>query len=286
MLIMENSKILTFGFSPCPNDTFIFYALSHGLVADRGLEFRTDLQDVETLNLRAKSLSYDLTKISVHAIAHLARDYMLLETGGAMGEGCGPLVVSAEKISPEDLCKIQVAIPGKYTTANLLFQIFTGGNSHVIPVPYDQIMSHVVEKKVAAGVIIHEGRFTYESYGLNKVIDLGEWWESVFSLPLPLGGILMKRIHGVRLAMKVEAMIRESLRYSKKHQDKAWPYIKENAQEMEDEVIKNHIELYVNEFSEGFGPLGRKAILTLLDLGAKQGLLPEVSMNLFTPTSI
>ncbi|HDM75925.1 MAG TPA: 1,4-dihydroxy-6-naphthoate synthase [Deltaproteobacteria bacterium] len=278
---MKENGSLTFGFSPCPNDTYIFYALAHGKLDSPDLKFQVDLQDVETLNLRARDVFYDLTKISIHAICHVSRDYVLLNSGGAMGKGCGPLVISGNDIAPHKLRDIPVAIPGKYTTANLLFQIFTDGNPNVVAMPYDTIMEKVARGEIPAGVIIHEGRFTYHLYGLKKVIDLGEWWEEKYSLPLPLGGILMKRTLGNQLHSLAEALIRESLFYSRKHEKEVWQYVKEHAQEMSDDVIKQHIDLYVNEYSEHFGESGRKAIFTLLELGTGQGFLPEVTENIF-----
>ena len=278
---MKENGSLTFGFSPCPNDTYIFYALAHGKLDSPDLKFQVDLQDVETLNLRARDVFYDLTKISIHAICHVSRDYVLLNSGGAMGKGCGPLVISVNEIAPHKLRDIPVAIPGKYTTANLLFQIFTDGNPNVVAMPYDTIMENVARGKIPAGVIIHEGRFTYHLYGLKKVIDLGEWWEEKYSLPLPLGGILMKRTLGDQLHSLAEALIRESLFYSRKHEEEVWQYVKEHAQEMSDDVIKQHIDLYVNEYSEHFGESGRKAIFTLLKLGAGLGFLPDVKENIF-----
>ena len=278
---MKENGSLTFGFSPCPNDTYIFYALAHGKLDSPDVKFQVDLQDVETLNLRARDVFYDLTKISIHAICHVFRDYVLLNSGGAMGKGCGPLVISGNDIAPHKLHDIPVAIPGKYTTANLLFQIFTDGNPNVVAMPYDTIMEKVARGEIPAGVIIHEGRFTYHLYGLKKVIDLGEWWEEKYSLPLPLGGILMKRTLGNQLHSLAEALIRESLLYSRRHEEEVWQYVKEHAQEMSDDVIKQHIDLYVNEYSEHFGESGRKAIFTLLELGTGQGFLPEVTENIF-----
>ena len=274
-------KTLTFGFSPCPNDTYMFYALAHSRVDDSHFDFAVDLQDVETLNKRANDAYYDLTKVSIHAVAHLSRHYVLLNSGGAMGMGCGPLVVSSRNLSPSDLTCTLTAIPGKFTTANLLYQLFTGGNSRVLPMTYDTIMEKVTSGEVPAGVIIHEGRFTYHLHGLRKVVDLGEWWEKEYGLPLPLGGILMKKSFGRDAHKRVESLIRQSIRYARSHEKKVWKYVKKNAQEMSDDVIKKHIELYVNDYSEDFGPTGRKAIVTLLEVGAEAGILPKVPGPIF-----
>ncbi len=272
---------LTFGYSPCPNDTFIFYGLAHAKVKSADLKFLVDLKDVETLNSSAIEAIYDLTKISIHAISHVCDNYVLLKSGGAMGKGCGPLVVSAKQVTPDQLGYTLTAIPGKFTTANLLFQIFTGGTSHVLPMSYDMIMEKVAKGDVPAGVIIHEGRFTYQDYGLKKVMDLGEWWEEKYSLPLPLGGILVKRSLGRKIHGRVNSLIKESLRYSRRNEGEVWQYVKENAQEMSDEVIKRHIELYVNEYSEDFGEEGKEAIYTLLELGARYGFISNVPERIF-----
>ncbi len=278
---MAEKDVLTFGYSPCPNDTYLFYGLAHGRAGTSRARFRVELHDVETLNLKAREAHYDLTKISIHAICHVLKDYVLLNSGGAMGKGCGPLVVSAGKLTPEQLSGIPVAIPGEFTTANLLFQIFTGGSSRVVPMPYDTIMDRVSKGDIPAGVIIHEGRFTYHLHGLNKVIDLGEWWEERYSLPLPLGGIMIRRDLGKELHQIAEESIRESLRFAREHENEVWKYVKENAREMDDAVIRSHIDLYVNEYSENFGSSGRKAIYTLLELGHACGFLPGVARDIF-----
>ncbi len=278
---MTERRTMTFGYSPCPNDTYLFYGLSHGKLDATTIDFKVELHDVETLNLKAREGYFDLTKISIHAISHVSKEYVLLNSGGAMGKGCGPLIVSKEKLDPGNLSDTPVAIPGKFTTANLLFQIFTGGNPNVVPMPYDTIMERVASGEIPAGVIIHEGRFTYHLYGLQKVMDIGEWWEEEFSLPLPLGGILIKRQLGEEFHLSAEECIKKSLLYSKEHESEVWNYVKENAREMSDEVIRSHIDLYVNEFSEDFGTVGRKAIYNLLELGARYGFLPEIKENIF-----
>ncbi len=279
--VMVESTQLRFGFSPCPNDTFMFYALAHKKVFLPKIEFLVDLQDVESLNRLAATSYYDLTKVSIHAIAHLSKEYCLLDSGGAMGRGCGPLVLARSAFAEKKLPKAKVAIPGKYTTANLLLQLFTGGCVDVVPMPYDQIMESISRGEVDAGVIIHEGRFTYRERGLKKILDLGEWWEGRYYLPLPLGGILMKRDLIGEFREEVENLIRESISYAKKHRDEVWHYVKSNAQEMAEDVIGKHIGLYVNEYSERFGEKGRRAIVKLLDLGAKLGFVPRAEGDIF-----
>jgi 1,4-dihydroxy-6-naphthoate synthase len=205
------TRTLTLGYSPCPNDTFIFHALVHGIVGADGLSFRERLEDVETLNRLAADGVLDVTKVSYGAIPHLVRDYVLLRSGGALGRGCGPLVVAREDFGREGLTGRRIAIPGRNTTANLLLRLFAPDAPAGIEMVYSDIMPAVERGEVDAGLIIHESRFTYPQHGLAKVVDLGEWWERTTGLPIPLGGILARRDLGDDAIRAVDDAIRRSV---------------------------------------------------------------------------
>jgi 1,4-dihydroxy-6-naphthoate synthase len=253
-------KNLTIGYSPCPNDTFIFYALTHGKVRIPGIEFREQLEDVETLNRAALDGGLDITKISYHALGHLRETYALLRSGGAVGRGCGPLLVARAGTTLSNLKKGSVAIPGKLTTAYLLLRLFDPSIENVAVMTFDRIMNAVSKGNVTAGLIIHESRFTYPLYKLEKLLDLGEWWERYSGLPIPLGGILGKRSLGRDLLLRVEEGIRESLRYADAHPDEVMGYCRQYSQEMDEKVMRNHIDLYVNAFSMDLGQEGLSAV--------------------------
>ncbi|MFP5213586.1 MAG: 1,4-dihydroxy-6-naphthoate synthase [Acidobacteriota bacterium] len=263
-------KVLQLGYSPCPNDTFIFYGLAEGAIDTSPYRFDITLADVEALNQRARLQALDITKVSIHAILHLLENYWLLGAGGAIGRGCGPLVVAREKLTMEELRDRPMAIPGRLTTANLLLQLTSMHRGPLIEMCFDQIMPAIAEGRVDAGVIIHEGRFTYPLLGLNLVLDLGAWWEGETGFPLPLGGIIMKRDLGSETARLVEDKIRESLRFAWKNSDAAWPYIREHAQEMEPDVIRSHIDMFVNDFSLNVGDEGERAVRFMLEAAARQ----------------
>ena len=272
---------LTLGYSPCPNDTYIFYALVRGKVPVPGLAFRERLEDVETLNQLALDGTLDLTKISYHALGHLRERYALLRSGGALGRGCGPLIVARPGTRIEDLRSGTVAIPGKLTTAWLLLQLFDRGLNNVVVMTFDRIMQAVADGTVTAGLIIHESRFTYPLYKLDMLLDLGEWWERYSSLPIPLGGILGKRSLGTETLMTVEKAIRESLRYARAHPAEVLAYVKEHSQEMDETFMMSHIDLYVNDFSRDLGDEGVAAVRRLFAEAEKRGIFPSSDMPLF-----
>ncbi|MGA2191758.1 MAG: 1,4-dihydroxy-6-naphthoate synthase [Nitrospirota bacterium] len=274
-------KTLTLGYSPCPNDTFIFYALTHGKIDAPGITVAESLEDVETLNRRAMKAELDLTKVSFHALAYLRKDYCLLRSGGALGRGCGPLVVTKKHDSMSKLRGRKIAVPGRYTTAHLLLMLYDTGYENVAMMPFDRIMPAVAAGEVDAGVIIHEGRFTYQGYGLRKLLDLGEWWEAETTLPIPLGGILAKRSLGAEVISAAEAAVRESVKYAFSHRDEARSYIKAHAQEIEDSVIEGHINLYVNDFSIDLGDEGVRAVEELFSLSMARGIIPGSYIPLF-----
>ena len=274
-------KTLTLGFSPCPNDTFIFGALATGELEVPGFRLEIIHEDVETLNKLAREALLDFSKISFHSFALVVERYALLRSGAALGRGCGPLVVAREPRDMDSLRGEAIAIPGELTTANLLLQLYGEGFAHVHPVSYETIMPRLQRGEFAAGVIIHEGRFTYHSYGLHQVLDLGGWWEETQDLPIALGGILVRRDLGCDVAAVMEDAIRHSLNFARQNSEEIWSYIKTHAQEMDDEVIRHHIDLYVNEYSFDLGEEGRLAIKTLLELAHKRDLLPPVTAGLF-----
>jgi 1,4-dihydroxy-6-naphthoate synthase len=263
-------RTLRLGYSPCPNDTFIFFALAEGRIDLAPYRFEISLADVEILNQQARQRLLDITKVSISAVLHLLDDYCLLRSGGAIGRGCGPLVVARERLTVQDLRDKSIAIPGKLTTAHLLLQAAEVHQRSSVAMPFDRIMKAVSEGEVDAGVIIHEGRFTYPAMGLHRVLDLGEWWEDETGLPLPLGGILIRRDLGTETAQFVDEKIRESLVYARAHPEEAWPYVRTYAQEMADDVIGQHVDMFVNEFSLDVGEDGERAIRFLLEAAAKQ----------------
>jgi len=272
---------LTLGYSPCPNDTYIFHALTHGLIDVDGLSVRERLEDVETLNQLALDGLLDLTKISYHAFGHLRDTYALLHSGGALGRGCGPLVIAPEPTDMSALRGKRIAIPGAMTTANLLLQLFGEGYDQVSIMPFDRIMGALRRGEVDAGLIIHESRFTYRQSGFHEIIDLGAWWEEETGLPIPLGGILARRDLGADTIRKVDQAIRASLEYANAHPSEPRTYIKQHAQELADNVIDAHIGLYVNDFSLDLGDEGVAAVTDLFARAEARGLIPRTSAPLF-----
>ncbi|MDX2495059.1 MAG: 1,4-dihydroxy-6-naphthoate synthase [Desulfuromusa sp.] len=272
---------LSLGYSPCPNDTFIFYGLIHGKVPCPEVKFIEQLEDVETLNQLALKGQLDLTKISYHALGHLRENYVLLRSGGALGRGCGPLIIATENTSMAKLRGKKIAIPGQLTTANLLLQLYSDGYEDVLILPFNQIMDAVKQGQVDAGVIIHESRFTYQQYGLKRILDLGQWWEKESGYPIPLGGILAKRNLGARLIKKIDAALRQSIEYGYAHPQEPQDYIKQHAQELDNNVISSHIELYVNSFSLDLGDEGVKAVNCLLSRAEERGIIPPCGLPLF-----
>ncbi len=266
---------LSIGFSPCPNDTFIFNALVNGDVPLGEIVFdRVILEDVETLNQWAMDGKLDVTKLSYHALGHVLDDYALLASGGALGRGCGPLVVSAEPIDPVSLPGMRIAIPGKYTTAHMLLRLFSPESRNIIPMRFDEIMPAIVSGSVDAGVIIHESRFTYHEYGLHLVQDLGDWWEKETGHPIPLGGIAAKKSLGKSVLGRINSCIRKSVEHAFQAPDSGLQYIKKHSREMNEEVIRSHINLYVNSFSSNLGWEGVMAVMDFLDQGRETGFLP------------
>lgn len=270
---------LSLGFSPCPNDTFIFYALVHKKI--RGsLEFSETLKDVETLNRMALRGELDVTKVSFSAFGQLRDDYCLLHSGSALGRGCGPLIVSKNMIKTADLAGKKIAIPGKMTTAYLLLQLFYPDIRNVVEMPFDRIMNAVSLGTVDAGLIIHEGRFTYPKYGLQELVDLGQWWEQKTGLPIPLGGIIAKRSLGAEVINEIDRMLKKSIEFAFVNRNITRRYVKEHAQELDDDVIDEHIGLYVNDYTLDMGD-GIAAVDELLKRALNLSLIPHSDKPLY-----
>ncbi len=262
-------KNINIAFSPCPNDTFMFYALVHKKIDLMGYRFTPFLEDVETLNHKALSGEYDVSKLSCAGAAEVGDKYDILKSGAALGKGCGPLIVARKDFDIKDLENIKIAVPGIMTTAYLLLSLFLGKKPNVCSLSFEKIMPYISSKKIDAGVIIHEGRFTYEKLGLKCLADLGEWWEKKTRLPIPLGCIAAKKTLGGEFADIIENIIKESICYAFKNKEETKEYIKKYAQEMGDEIIEKHINLYVNDFSIDMGKIGEGAIKTLFDMKNK-----------------
>jgi 1,4-dihydroxy-6-naphthoate synthase len=257
---------LSLGFSPCPNDTFVFFALLHHKIDTRGLEFIPVIEDVESLNRKALNKELEVTKLSFAAYSHVQQYYQLLEAGSALGNNCGPLLISKRKISEEEIPKSTVAIPGKYTTANFLFSFFFPRVKAKHEMIFSDIEEALLNEETDLGVIIHENRFTYEKKGLKKVADLGELWEQKTNLPIPLGGIFAKKDLSVETIAAIDQLIRESVLYAFAHPEEAIEYVKRYSQEMEEEVMWQHIRLYVNDYTMSLGEKGRAAVAKFLSL--------------------
>ncbi len=280
-------KPLSLGYSPCPNDTFIFYALIHGKIDTGDLQFNEVLLDVETLNQKALKEELDITKISYHAFGHFRNNYSLLRAGGALGRGCGPLVIADKECSMNDLIGKKIAIPGRLTTANLLLQLYWSSlHQRIDPsclkiLPFNQIMQAVANREVDAGLIIHESRFTYDDYKLKQVMDLGEWWEKDTGLPIPLGGIIANRSLGSEAISRVDTLLKISIEYAFHNRNEPLTYIKKHSQELSDDVIQQHINLYVNNYSLDIGDEGERAIIELMSRAESAGIIPGSDTPMF-----
>ncbi|MBA3662655.1 MAG: 1,4-dihydroxy-6-naphthoate synthase [Bacteroidetes bacterium] len=268
---------LTLGYSPCPNDCFIFDALVHGKIDTEGIDFVVELADVETLNQKALRSELDITKLSFHAYAYAMNDYILLRSGSALGFNCGPLLVENGGWKMEEVSNMKVAIPGKMTTANFLLSLAYPNLKNKVEMVFSDIEAAVLKGDVDAGLLIHENRFTYEEKGLKKIVDLGEFWDSLIHAPIPLGGIVIKRNFGEDLQQKVNRIIKKSVEFAFENPQSSMTYVKAHAQEMSEEVMKKHIALYVNNFSLDLGAQGERAVTLMFDKAkaAKLFTLPD-----------
>jgi 1,4-dihydroxy-6-naphthoate synthase len=272
---------LTLGFSTCPNDTFIFDAMIHGKVDTEGLRFQTTLADVEALNRNAFETSVDITKLSYHAYIYVAHNYKLLTSGSALGRKNGPLLISKHKIYPDEVYDLKVAVPGKYTTANLLFSIEFPVVKEKIEYLFSEIEEAILGKEADAGVIIHENRFTYRQRGLTKIMDLGENWEEKTGHAIPLGGIAIRRGLNQEIQQKVNRVLRRSTEFALKNPDSSSPFVKKHAREMDNLVMKKHIELYVNAFTRDLGSEGKDAIKKMYEEAHRVRFISSIPKDIF-----
>jgi 1,4-dihydroxy-6-naphthoate synthase len=272
---------LTLGFSPCPNDTFIFDAMVHGRIDTEGLEFDYFLADVEELNRKAISGEIDITKMSYAAYAYASANYCILDSGSALGYRNGPLLVSKKRIDPSNLSEARIAIPGKYTTANLLFSIAWPEAKNKTEYLFSEIENVLLNDEADAGLIIHETRFTYLRKGLVKIEDMGEYWKHLTGLPIPLGAIVINRKIPESVALKVNRIVRRSLEYAYHDSFASYDFVSKNAREMESTVMNNHIKLYVNDFSLDLGRKGRESITRLFDIASGKGVIPDLPSKIF-----
>ena len=274
---------LTLGFSPCPNDCFMFDAMVHRRIDLEGLDFDVRMADIEALNAAAFAGGVDITKLSFHAFAYCADDYVLLDAGSALGRNCGPLLISQRPISPEEVAAgdLRIAIPGKYTTANFLLSLAFPRATDKSECLFSDIEAGVLDGRFDAGLIIHENRFTYADRGLKKIIDLGEFWESATGAAIPLGGIVISRRLPADVRQRVNRVMRRSVEYAFANRDASLPFVRANAQAMSDEVMYKHIDLYVNEYSVDLGVDGRRAVEVLFERARNSGVIPEMKEDLF-----
>lgn len=272
---------LTLGFSPCPNDTFIFEALINRRIELEGLAFEPVIEDVEALNRRAMRGELAVTKLSFHAFAYLTDSYALLDAGSALGRNCGPLLIARTPMSDLDVTQARIAIPGAWTTANFLLSLAWPEARDRTPLLFSEIEDAVLRGDFDAGLIIHENRFTYASKGLVKIRDLGEYWEQRTGAPIPLGGIVARRDLPASVLQSVSRVLRRSVAYAFAHPDDSAPYVRRYAQSMDDAVMRQHIGLYVNDFSRSLGEEGRAAVRRLFDEAQARGVIGGYRADLF-----
>jgi 1,4-dihydroxy-6-naphthoate synthase len=280
------TEALSLGFSPCPNDCFMFDAIVNRRIDLEGIEFSARLADVEALNKGAFAGDTDVTKLSYHAYAFCSDAYVLLDAGSALGRNCGPLLISKRTVSRNDVAggSLRIAIPGRYTTANFLLGLAFPNARDKTELVFSAIEPALLEERFDAGLIIHENRFTYEAKGLKKIIDLGEYWEEETGAPIPLGGIVIKRSLPADVRDRVNRVLRRSVEYAFAHRTASLEYVREHAQEMSEEVMYRHIDLYVNEYSIDLGAEGRRAVELLFERAAETGIIPSCASSLFLNT--
>lgn len=271
----------TLGFSPCPNDCFIFDALVHKKIETQGIDFTVVMEDVEALNNKAFKQELDITKLSYHAFLYVTNHYALLNSGSALGFNCGPLLVKKATSEIQHLDTASIAIPGKFTTANFLLSIAFPGAKNKKELLFSEIEDAVLLNKVDAGLLIHENRFTYQEKGLEKIIDLGEFWENLIHAPIPLGGIVIKRNIDNSLQKTIDGLIKQSVEFAFSNPESCMPFVKQHAQEMNEEVMKKHIALYVNDFSIDLGNIGKKAIQLLFNKAIENKLIPNIASSIY-----
>lgn len=273
-MMASTTAEITLGYSPCPNDTFIFCGLAAGTITVPSCEFRTELHDVETLNAMAMSQKLDVTKLSFYAWLKLKSRYQMLDTGAAMGFGCGPILVSRRPLKKADLPDCRIALPGRWTTAHLLLRLWAPQIRDRVFTTYDQVIPMIMAGQADGGVIIHENRFTYQKEGFRPVIDLGQWWEAQTGLPIPLGCIAAKRSLGEKTITDIEAAIGKSLDKAQAEPEDCLAYMRTHAKEMDPDVLWQHVRTYVNAYSHRLGATGQAAIDALEERALAAGVLP------------
>ncbi|HEY6186787.1 MAG TPA: MqnA/MqnD/SBP family protein [Pyrinomonadaceae bacterium] len=274
MTTATETRTITVAHSPDSDDAFMFYALATNKIDTGDLQFRHVLEDIQSLNEKAMRGVYDVTAISFHAYAYIADKYALLPHGASIGDNYGPIVVAREPFSPEDLSRLKVAVPGKLTSAFLALRIFNPEFDYEV-VPFDQIIAAVQEGRADAGLLIHEGQLFYQSLGLHKVLDLGEWWHERTGLPLPMGGNVIRRELGTELMSKVSGYLRESIQYSLDHREDALSYAMQFARDMEPALADRFVAMWVNELTLDYTERGREAVRRLLSEGYERGIIPH-----------
>ena len=268
---------LSLAFSPCPNDTFIFDALVNKRIDTLGYEFEVILADVEQLNQKAFKAEVDITKLSFHAFAYITHNYQLLNAGSALGKGCGPLLVTTQINLDTPVAHLKTAIPGKFTTANFLIGLAYPGLKNKHELIFSAIEDAVLNGEFDAGLIIHENRFTYEAKGLKLIKDLGAYWEEFSGAPIPLGAIAIKRKLDEKVKKDIDGLIRKSVEFAFQYPELSMPFTRKHAQNMDEKVMKQHIELYVNKFSVDLGEEGKRAVHLLLATAGKLQLIPALT---------
>jgi len=268
------TREISIAHSPDSDDAFMFYGLATNKVRVPGLRFTHTLCDIETLNQKAKEGVYDVTAISFHAFPYIQDKYALLPSGGSVGEGYGPMIVATRAFTESEIKRKRIAIPGKLTTAYLALQLFAPGIDTVV-VPFDQIIPEVLEGKHEAGLIIHEGQLTYAKSGLQRIVDLGKWWQRMTGLPLPLGGNAIRRALGPELMLQVANALKDSIQYALDHRDEALAYAMQFARDLDPQLADKFVGMYVNERTLDYGTDGREAVRRLLDMGHKAGIIPH-----------
>jgi len=272
---------LKLGISPCPNDTFMFDALVHGKIDTEGLKFELIMKDVAKLNQLAFDEKLDITKLSYHAYAYLTACYKLLDSGSALGNNCGPILIAKNHLSPIEINDSLIGIPGKMTTANFLLSLAYPNANRKVELLFSDIEQALLDGKIDAGLIIHENRFTFEEKGLVKLLDCGEFWESTTKLPIPLGGIVVKSKLPLEVQQKVNRVMKRSVEYAFENPDSSKAFVKAHAQEMDDEIMQQHIKLYVNEYSVSLGNDGKKAIETLFKEANRKKIINNQNIDFF-----
>jgi 1,4-dihydroxy-6-naphthoate synthase len=274
---------LSLSFSPCPNDCFMFDAIVHERIDLEGLRFEVRHADIEALNAAAFAGDPDVTKLSFHAYAHCLPRYVVLDAGGALGCNCGPLLISKRAMTPDDVAAggLRIAIPGRYTTANFLLGLAFPDALDTTELLFSEIEAALLDGVYDAGLIIHENRFTYEGRGLKKIIDLGEFWEAQTAAPIPLGGIVVRRSLPDDVKHRVNRVVRRSVEYAFAHRQASLPYVRQHAQEMSEDVMYRHIDMYVNGYSVDLGDAGKRAVETLFAKARAIGIIPPVTHSLF-----